>query len=193
MRTTTSILAMVSVTLLATCAACKRGQAEGEGSGNEASSAEASQQTKVELPQLTPTPVQGWGIQIGLPAGAAVGEIDEGDEELEVPDNVTISTEKACGYDVELSRHWAKNLDSTYTDAKGIANGLTNVKYLKDEKSGKGFTIHFVGQAPLGEMYGMSTGLVVGDRLILCDSGLGRQEKNEADCVLYVCSSIAVQ
>lgn len=142
------------------------------------------------LPKLTMTEIKKLEIQIGLPEGAAVGEITEGDASMEMPDSVTISTEKACGFDVDVTRHWKKSLDSMYTNGKKMADGLEKVSYLTDEKTDAGFTVHYKGKTPLGEVYGMSTGLVVGDRLVLCDSGMGRQEAHEAACVLSVCKSI---
>lgn len=144
------------------------------------------------LPKLTEAAVGDWGIKIGLPEGAAVAEIEAGDAELEMPDSTDLPVESACGYDIELTRHWAKSLDSMYTNSKtGMVDGLTDVEWLKDEKTATGYTIHYKGKAPLGDMYGMSRGVVVGDRLILCDSGLGRSEKHEAACLLAICESIA--
>jgi hypothetical protein len=144
------------------------------------------------LPKLAEATVGDWGIKIGLPEGAAVGEIEAGDAELEMPDSTDIPVESACGYDIELTRHWAKSLDSMYNNSKtGMVDGLTDVEWLADEKTDAGYTIHYKGKAPLGDMYGMSRGVVVGDRLILCDSGLGRAEKHEAACLLSICKSIA--
>lgn len=143
------------------------------------------------LPKLTESAVGDWGIKVGLPEGAKVEEIEAGDAELEMPDSTTLTVESACGYDIDLTRHWAKSLDSMYENSKkGMVDGLTEVEFLKDEKTDTGYTIHYKGKAPLGDMYGMSRGVVVGDRLILCDSGLGRSEKHEAACLLSICESI---
>lgn len=145
----------------------------------------------VALPKLSEAPVADWGVKIGLPEGAAVGEVDAGDAEMEMPDSTDLSVESACGYDITLTRHWAKSLDSMYTTSKtGMVDGLTDVEWLEDVKTDTGYTIHYKGKAPLGDMYGMSHALVVGDRLILCDSGLGRSEKHEAACLLSICKSL---
>lgn len=151
----------------------------------------AEPEPAVALPKLTEAPVADWGVKIGLPEGAAVGDVDAGDAEMEMPDSTDLSVESACGYDITLTRHWAKSLDSMYNNSKtGMVDGLTDVEWLEDVKTDTGYTIHYKGKAPLGDMYGMSHGLVVGDRLILCDSGLGRSEKHEAACLLSICKSL---
>ncbi len=164
---------------------------KGDAKKDDAKAAEAKPEAKA--PELTPIDVADWGIKISVPAGAKVGEVDAGDADMEMPDNTSLSTEAGCGYDVDLSRHWAKSLTSMYeNDKKGMPDGLTEVTWLKDEKTDTSFTLHYKGKAPLGDMYGASTGLVVGDRLVLCsDSGMGRLEEKEAACVLAVCSSMA--
>ena len=145
----------------------------------------------VAPPKLTATAVGDWGIQIGVPEGGSVGEIEAGDAAMEMPDSTTVVVEAACGYDIDLTRHWAKSLDSMYENAKtGMVDGLSEVEWLEDEKTDAGYVIHYKGKAPLGDMYGMSRGVVVGDRLVLCDSGLGRFEQKEAACLLTVCKSI---
>jgi len=145
----------------------------------------------VTPPELTATAVADWGVQVGVPEGSKLGEAEAGDADMEMPDSLTIATESACGIDVELTRHWAKSLDSMYENSKKGVEGLTEVEWVKDEKTETSYTIHYKGKAPLGDMYGASTGLVVGDRLVLCeDAGLGRLEAKEAACVLAVCSSL---
>jgi hypothetical protein len=141
--------------------------------------------------ELTATELADWGVKVGLPAGAKAGAVEAGDAELEMPDSIDLATEGACGYDIDLTRHWKKSFDSMYDNSKKMVDGLTEVKWLKDEKTATSYTIHYVGKAPLGDMYGAATGLVVGDRLILCDAGLGRLEEKQAACVLEICSSIA--
>jgi hypothetical protein len=152
---------------------------------------EPTPEPTVAPPKLTEAAVGDWGIKVGLPDGAKVDAIEAGDAEMEMPDSTTLTVEDACGYDIELTRHWSKSLDSMYENSKKMVDGLTEVEWLKDEKTATGYTIHYKGKAPLGDMYGMSRGLVVGDRLVLCDSGLGRSEKHEAACLLAICESIA--
>jgi hypothetical protein len=152
---------------------------------------EAKAEPEAKVPELSPLAIEAWKVEISAPAGTKVGELEEGDAELEMPDSVTLSTEGACGYDVELNRHWKKSFDKFYDDAKTAApDGLSDVKYLVDEKTDAAFAVHYAGKAPLGDMYGANTGLVVEDRLILCGAGLGRMEPQEAACVLAVCKSL---
>ncbi len=152
--------------------------------------APAPAEPEVPMPALTDADVGDWGVTIGLPEGAAVGEVEAGDAELEMPDGATVSTEKACGFDIDLSRHSAGVLDAMYEASKKTSEGLESIEFLTDEKTEAGYTVHYKGTAPLGDMYGMATGVVVGEKLVLCDSGLGRFEKQEAACLLHVCKSL---
>lgn len=143
-------------------------------------------------PKLTATAVGDWGVTIGVPEGGSLGAVDAGDASMEMPDNVTLTSEDACGYDIDLTRHWAKSLDTMYESSKtGMVDGLTDVEWLLDEKTDAGYAFHYKGKAPLGDMYGMSRAVVVGDRLVICDSGMGRAEKGESECLLAICQSIA--
>lgn len=170
----------------------KDGDAKKDGGDAEKKAeAEAPAEDAKPLPKLAEAEIKDWGIKLSLPEGVTPGEAEAGDADMEMPDSMKLGTEEACGYDIDLTRHWSKSLDSMYENSKGMVDGLTDVEWIKDEKTDKGYTIHYKGKAPLGDMYGMSTGLVVGDRLVLCDSGLGRQEKHEAECLLAVCSTIA--
>lgn len=153
--------------------------------------AEEKKPAEPPAPKLADAEIKEWQVKLQLPEGAAVTELEEGDADMEMPDSATLTTEKACGYDIDLTRHWKKSLDSMYENSKKAADGLTEIEFLKDEKTDTGYTVHYKGKAPLGDMYGASTGIVIGDRLVLCDSGLGRQEKHEAACVLAVCSTVA--
>lgn len=168
----------------------KSGDPKKEEAGGTTGAAAEPAEPAIELPALTDADVGDWGIAIGLPEGAAVGEVDAGDKEMGMPDSVTLSTEKACGYDIELSRYGTDVLDSMYESSKKTSDGLEDVEYLTDEKTETGYTIHYKGKAPLGDMYGMSRGLVVGDKLVLCDAGLSRFEREEAACLLHLCKSI---
>lgn len=203
----TKIATSLCALLLVTAAACDKKEdkktddksAAADKKGDEAKTddkaapepeAEAPAEDAKPLPKLAEAEIKDWSIKLSLPEGVTPGEAEAGDAEMEMPDSMKLGTEAACGYDIDLTRHWAKSLDSMYENSKGMVDGLTDVEWIKDEKTDKGYTIHYKGKAPLGDMYGMSTGLVVGDRLVLCDSGLGRQEKHEAECLLSVCSTI---
>lgn len=200
----TKIATTLSALLLLTAAGCDDKKADGKETAKkddkaadakkDDKAADAKAEPKAPEPvaiKMAESGVKEWGVKFMLPEGAAVGELEEGDAEYEMPDSTTLSTEKACGYDIDLTRHWKKSLDSMYENSKKAADGLTEVEFLKDEKTDTGYTVHYKGKAPLGDMYGASTGVVVGDRLVLCDSGLGRQEQAEAACVLSVCSTVA--
>ncbi|MEX1364062.1 MAG: hypothetical protein AB1Z98_13115 [Nannocystaceae bacterium] len=164
----------------------------GDAKADDAKAAEPAPEPEAALPKLVETDLADWSIKISLPEGAKLGEAEAGDEDMEMPDSITVDTEDACGYDIDLTRHWAKSLDSMYDNSKKMVDGLTEVEWIKDDKTDKGYTVHYKGKAPLGDMYGMATGTVVGDRLVLCDSGLGRSEKDEAACLLSVCETITV-
>jgi hypothetical protein len=144
-----------------------------------------------KLPPMVELAFDEWGIKLMAPSGTAVTEVSPGDEEMKMPDNATLSTEVQCGMDIDISRHWKTDLDSFYDSGK--KDTLDALKYMTDEKTATGFKIHYTGNAPIGAMYGVDTGLVVGDRLILCSGGLNRMTEEEAACVFAVCTSITAK
>ena len=144
-----------------------------------------------KLPALSPMTFDAWGIKLDAPAGTRVINVSPGDAELKMPDNAKLSTESSCGWDIGIDRHWKADLASFYDSAK--KDSLKDLTFLTDEKTDDGFVVYYTGKAPIGPMWGVNTGRVVGDRLILCSAGMNRLEKAEAACVLAVCRSIAAK
>lgn len=144
-----------------------------------------------KLPALAPMTFDAWGIKLDAPAGTRVIDLSPGDAELKMPDNAKLSTERSCGWDIEIDRHWKADVASFYESAK--KDSLEGLTFLTDEKTDDGFTVHYTGKAPIGPMWGVDIGRVVGDRLVLCTAGMNRLTKEEAACVLAVCRSIAAK
>jgi hypothetical protein len=130
-----------------------------------------------------------WKITFKAPAGTEVTNISPGDKAAKMPDNANLSTESTCGMDIDINRHWKSDLADFYDSAK--KDELKDIKFLTDEKTDAGFKVYYTGNAPLGPMWGVEIGTVVGDRLVLCSAGMDRLTEEEAACVLAVCSSIA--
>lgn len=142
-----------------------------------------------KVPDMADMEFKDWKIGFKAPAGTEVTNISPGDKAAKMPDNANLSTESTCGMDIDLSRHWKGDLADFYDSAK--KDELKDIKFLTDEKTDAGFKVYYTGNAPLGPMWGVEFGTVVGDRLVLCSAGMDRLTEEEAACVLAVCSSIA--
>ena len=144
---------------------------------------------KLDLAEIT---LDAWGLKVQAPKGATFGATEAPNKDLEMPGSTTITTTSACGVDVEIYSHPKATLGEHYNAAKDT-DGLKGVSFMVDEKTDAGFKTHFTGKAPIGPMYGASTGTVIGDRVMLCSSGLNRMTASEAACVYAVCSTIAAK
>jgi len=192
-----SVHAVVVSCLLAIVPSCGKSTSKGDKEQGTAATPEATKAKPAEpepapkLPALSPMTFDAWGIKLDAPAGTRVINVSPGDAELKMPDNAELSTDASCGWDIGIDRHWKADLASFYDSAK--KDSLEDLTFLTDEKTADGFTVYYTGKAPIGPMWGVNIGRVVGDRLILCSAGMNRLTKEEAACVLAVCRSIAAK
>jgi hypothetical protein len=201
----TSLLLVTTLGLALSATACKKKESEEEkmakalegamkdlgkslGSATKGAADKATEKPAPKGPELAELSLDVWGIKLQAPKGATFGETEAIAKDDDMPGSTELDTSSSCGVKIDIYNHPKASLEEQYKNAK--SDDLPDLKFMVDEKTDGGFKIHYTGNAPIGAMYGVNTGAVVGDRLLLCSSGMNRMTQEEAACVYSVCSTI---
>ena len=144
-----------------------------------------------EPPKMEPTKIEAWGVTMDLPAGAKLGEVEDGGGD--VADTLDIDAEEGCGGEIELYRHKksAEGVAEMFKNATGPSGNKDDQDPIKEQRE-DGYRVMHSWVIPLGDtMFKSEVGKVLGDHLYLCGAGtLMGVEKKTAECVLAACDSL---